>query len=63
MRPKLNQTKTKPKNGSYGDPKLKTWRQFTSINNFFDIFHVQNIQKKKNFCPTNHFPTPHFHQH
>jgi hypothetical protein len=50
MRPKLNQRTNETKNGSYGDLKLKTWTQFTSINPFFidsnDIFHVQKIQKK-----------------
>jgi hypothetical protein len=67
MRPKLNQRTNETKNGSYGDLKLKTWTQFTLINPFlnywYDIFHVQKIQKKKTLCPTIHFPTLHFHQH
>jgi hypothetical protein len=51
MKPKLNQRTNETNNGSYGDPKLKTWTQFTSISPFFidsnDIFHVQ---KKKPFA-------------
>ncbi len=54
MRPKLNQRTNGTKNGSCGDPKLKTWIQFTSINPFFidsnDIFHVQKVQKIKPFA-------------
>ncbi len=64
MRPKLNQRTNETKNGSYGDLKLKTWTQFTSISIFFNfIVMIFFVYQKKTLCPTIHFPTPHFHQH
>ncbi len=54
MRQKLNQRTNETKNGSCGDPKLKTWTQFTSVNLFLLIvmtFFMYKKYRKKSLLP------------